>query len=225
MEIDPATISSGPITIVRRGLSFYGDRTTETPALKLDWPANSIVQLGTDAPQIFQYLKEYIDAASIAGAVPASTTAAGIVVEASQAEVNAGTDTKTVSAVSYKLFATPSKILSAILTKLGFAAAPVFSTTTGTTLALTTVASQKVMVWAKGQIAVSTGLDPDITVSLKYNGVAKDSLVYPTSSIHSGGFALQYTETPGAGTHNITVEGSGGGTYSISNVVITVLKL
>lgn len=110
MEIDPATISAGPITIVRRGLSFYGDRTTETAALKLDWGANTIVMFGTDVPQIFQYLKEYIDAAAIAGAVPASTSAAGIVVEGSQAEVDAGTVTKVISAVAYKLFAPLDKI-------------------------------------------------------------------------------------------------------------------
>lgn len=112
MEIDPSTISAGPITIVRRGLSFYGDLTTEDPDKKLDWPSNSIVMFGTDVPQIFQWLKEYIDAAAIAGAVPASTTAAGIVVEASQAEVNAGTPTKTISSVVYKLFAPLDKLLA-----------------------------------------------------------------------------------------------------------------
>ncbi len=108
-EIDPATISTGPITLLRRGLSFYGDLTTETTALKLDWPSNSIVMFGSDVPQIFQWLKEYIDNAAIAGAVPASTVAAGIVVEASQAEVDAGTPTKTILGVPYKLFASPEK--------------------------------------------------------------------------------------------------------------------
>lgn len=112
MEIDPATIGTGPVTILRRGLSFYGDRTTEDADLKLDWPANSIVMLGTDVPQIFQYLKEYIDAAAIAGAVPASTTAAGIVVEASQAEVDARTSTKVVSGTTYKLFTPLDKVRS-----------------------------------------------------------------------------------------------------------------
>lgn len=111
MEIDPATIESSPITILRRGLSFYGDRTTEDTDLKLDWSANeTIVQFGTDVPQIFQYLKEYIDSASIAGAVPASTTAAGILVEASQAETDARTATKVVSAVTYKLFTPLDKV-------------------------------------------------------------------------------------------------------------------
>ena len=118
MEIDPTTISAGPITIVRRGLSYYGDRTTETTALKFDWSANeTIVQLGTDVPQIFQWLKEYIDAASFAGGVPASTTNGGIVVEASQAEVNAFTDTKIISAVAYKLIATPAKLQATTVNK------------------------------------------------------------------------------------------------------------
>lgn len=108
MEIDPSTIENTSITILRRGLSFYGDRTTENESLKLDWSANeTIVQLGTDVPQIFQYLKEYIDAASIAGAVDASTTAKGIVEEATQAEVDARTETGGTGA---KLFATPDKI-------------------------------------------------------------------------------------------------------------------
>ena len=111
MEIDPTTISTGPITIVRRGLSYYGDRTTQTTVNKLDWSANeTIVQLGTDAPQIFQYLKEYIDSASIAGAVPASTSAAGIVVEGTQAQVDAKTATTTISTVVYKNFASLDKI-------------------------------------------------------------------------------------------------------------------
>lgn len=101
MEIDPTTISTGPITIVRRGLSYYGDRTTEVTANKLDWSANeTIVNFGTDAPQLFQYLKEYIDAAAIAGTVPASTTTPGIVERATQAEADAGTGTNG----SYDLF-------------------------------------------------------------------------------------------------------------------------
>lgn len=111
MEIDPTTISSGPITIVRRGLSYYGDRTTEDTDLKLDWSANeTIVQLGTDVPQIFQWLKEYIDSAAAAGAVPASTSAAGIVVEATQAQVDARTPTTTISSTAYKNFAPLDKI-------------------------------------------------------------------------------------------------------------------
>lgn len=51
MEFDPATIASASITIVRRGLDFRGDPNTETTAYKLDWPAGSIVQIGTDIAQ------------------------------------------------------------------------------------------------------------------------------------------------------------------------------
>ncbi|HBP65505.1 MAG TPA: hypothetical protein DD730_14905 [Desulfosporosinus sp.] len=117
MEVDPATISSGPITIVRRGLSYYGDRTTENTDLKLDWSAaGTSVMFGTDVPQIFQYLKEYIDAAAIAGAVPASTTAGGLVIEASQAEIAAGTTTKVGTNGTFKLFPALDKLVAWIAT-------------------------------------------------------------------------------------------------------------
>lgn len=106
MEIDPATISSGPITILRRGLSFYGNLTTETTAYKLDWPTNSIVMFGTDVPQIFQWLKEYIDGIAIAGSPDASTTAKGLAEEATQAEVDAGT----AAGSAARLFQNPSTI-------------------------------------------------------------------------------------------------------------------
>lgn len=107
-EFDPATIASASITITRRGLDFNGDLTTETSNYKLDWSANeTTVQLGTDVPQLFQYLKEYIDAASIAGAVDASESAKGIVEEATDAETAAGTATGGTGA---KLFVSPAKL-------------------------------------------------------------------------------------------------------------------
>lgn len=106
MEIDPSTlIAGGAITINKRGLSFYGDLTTQTTALKLDWPTNSIVMLGTDVSQIFQWLKEYIDGIAIAGAPNASTTAKGLAEEATQAEVDAGT---AAGATGARLFINPS---------------------------------------------------------------------------------------------------------------------
>lgn len=59
VEIDPTTIASASITLLKRGLSFDGDRTTETAALKLDWAAyETIVMFGTDIPQL---LAQYID--------------------------------------------------------------------------------------------------------------------------------------------------------------------
>lgn len=61
MEIDPTTITSAssPITINKRGLLFTGDLTTEVPGNKLTWvKGDTIVELGTDAPQL---LKSFVD--------------------------------------------------------------------------------------------------------------------------------------------------------------------
>ena len=114
-EFDPATIASTDITLSKRGLAFDGDLTTQVTAYKLDWPAGTVVQLGTDVPQFFQWLKEYIDAASIAGAVPASESATGIVEEATDSEVTAGTAT---GGTGSKLFVTPTKLLTWIASYL-----------------------------------------------------------------------------------------------------------
>jgi hypothetical protein len=94
-------------------------------------------------------------------------------------------------------------------------------TTSGVTHALTTTAGQRVIVWAKGY---KDG-DNNATITLKYNGVTKDTLY-----LGNGGgsywsempFALMYTESPAAGTRNITVETTAG---SINNVVIIVMKI
>lgn len=92
------------------------------------------------------------------------------------------------------------------------------TTATGTTLSLTTLAGQKVIVWAKGVFADNNTLD--ISVYLKYNGVTKDTCtmnIPTTGATYKYPFALMYTETPGAGTQNITVETTAD---SIANVVI-----
>lgn len=79
MEIDPTTIASASITILRRGLDFTGDLTTEISANKLSWvKGDTLVDLGTDTPQFWQFLKEYIDGVAIAGSPDASTSTKGI---------------------------------------------------------------------------------------------------------------------------------------------------
>ena len=79
MEINAATIAASDITITRRGLMFDGTLLTEVTANKLPWTkGDTIVDLGSDPPQLWQFLKEYIDAAAIAGGVPATTTVLGI---------------------------------------------------------------------------------------------------------------------------------------------------
>lgn len=94
--------------------------------------------------------------------------------------------------------------------------------TTGVTHSLTTTASQKVIVAAKGVLIATNTV---CTVTLKYGGVTKDTVTVggtgAGASLNSA-FALMYTETPGASTQNITVETSAG---SLSNVVIIVQKI
>lgn len=65
MEFDPATIASASITILKRGLGFGGDMSTETTAYKLDWSANeTTINFGTDVPQLFQYIISQIPGAT-----------------------------------------------------------------------------------------------------------------------------------------------------------------
>lgn len=77
---DPTTIANvNGINFVSRGLQFNEDGTfASVTTNKLTWVKGvTIVQLGTDAPSLFAYLKNYIDAAVIAGGVPASSTTLG----------------------------------------------------------------------------------------------------------------------------------------------------
>ncbi len=93
--------------------------------------------------------------------------------------------------------------------------------TTGATHSLVTTAGQRVIVWAKG-VLVSTSTV--YTVTLKYNGVTKDTITSGGTGAGSNlnsPFALMYTETHGAATQDVTVETTGG---SLSNVVILVQK-
>lgn len=95
-----------------------------------------------------------------------------------------------------------------------------FETTAGATHSLTTVANQRVIVWAKGD---ETDDGAGGTVVLSYNGVQKDVVGIKVGSTQKNPFALMYTEIPGAGTHDITVTETGSTT--LSNVVIMVCKL
>ncbi len=79
MKFDPATIASSEITITLRGLSFDGNLLVEDTARKLSWTkGDTFVDLGTDSPQLWQWLKDYMDALVIAGAPDASTATKGI---------------------------------------------------------------------------------------------------------------------------------------------------
>ncbi len=93
-----------------------------------------------------------------------------------------------------------------------------FETTTGVTHSLTTTVGQTVGVWAKGDLL--SGVTGTIrTLELKYDGVTKDTVTTTDSAAYPQAFALMYTESPTAGTRDITVTTSGG---TMSNVVIMV---
>lgn len=109
---DPATIASGSITILKRGLKFTGDLTTEVTANKLLFvKGDTFVDLCSDTPQLFQWLKEYIDGIAIAGSPNISTTTKGIAEEATTAEIDAGTAT---GATGAELMVNPSLLAASI---------------------------------------------------------------------------------------------------------------
>lgn len=95
---------------------------------------------------------------------------------------------------------------------------PTVETTTGVTHSLTTTAGQKVIVWVKGDLSA---VGATTTLTLKYNSVTKDTSVLDSSS-DTRGFALMYTEIPGAATADITMTTDVG---TLTNVVIIVMKI
>ncbi len=99
IEIDPTTVTSAAaITISKRGLGYDGTQSANTET-KYNWSAfDTYVELGSDTPQMLQYLKDYIDGIAIASAPDASLTAKGIVEVATQAEVDSGDDTGSTTA-------------------------------------------------------------------------------------------------------------------------------
>ena len=68
IEIDPTTIASSSITVNKRGLKFTGDLTTEVTANKLSWVKNAtIVELGSNPPQLLKHYVDTIAAQTISG--------------------------------------------------------------------------------------------------------------------------------------------------------------
>lgn len=90
------------------------------------------------------------------------------------------------------------------------------------TLSVTTTAGQRIICWAKGDLASSGSVA--VTVTIKYNTTVKDTITIDQSDNGGVGWTVpftgMYSEVPGAGTQNITINTSGG---SINNPVIMVL--
>lgn len=93
------------------------------------------------------------------------------------------------------------------------------------TYSLTTIANEQVIVFAKGYNVGDNNTAH--TVSLKYNGVTKDSVSCRyTDALDTDAFSLMYTETPGAATHDITVDTTRTANgASVASVVMIIIKI
>lgn len=155
MEIDPSTIASGSITINKRGLDFNGDLTTEVTANKLLWvKGDTIVSFGTNPPQLYQYLKEYIDGIAIAGSPNASTIAKGLVEEATQAEVRART---AAGGTSARLAVNPSTLPNVLISD--------YVADTGTADAYLIAPSPAIVAYVTGQVFTFKATNANTTTS------------------------------------------------------------
>lgn len=99
--------SDGSCTLdtgITRGVIAKSPYTTAGTGLS--HAAGSVVVFG-DNPQVYQYLVDYINAVSIAGAPPASTTVEGLVEEATDTEIDADTE---LGATTVPLFVNPAKL-------------------------------------------------------------------------------------------------------------------
>lgn len=168
MEIDPSTIASGSITINKRGLQFDGDLTTEVTANKLLWvKGDTIISFGTNPPQIYQYLKEYIDGVAISGAPNASTTLQGLVEEATQAEVRARTAAGSLS----RLFVNPSTLPNVLIQDY-------VASDTGTADAYAIAPTPAIVAYVAGQrFTFKAANDNTGTSTLAVNGLASPKTI------------------------------------------------
>lgn len=91
-------------------------------------------------------------------------------------------------------------------------------TANASTLSMTTGASSKVIVWAKGSCNPASGTQ---TMALNYNAVQKDSVQMAPGGVVTP-FALMYTETPGAGTQNITVTATSGTLATVMIIAVII---
>lgn len=157
--------------------------------------------------------KKYVDDVAISGSPDASTTVKGIVEEATQSETENGTATGGTGA---RLFVNPSQLNAFLLANM------TVEITDGTTHSLTTTANERVIVFAIGNTTQASAQGS--TVELKYNGVTKNSVKVGNTSVSNSlslAFTTMYSETPGAGTADITVTANN----SIENVRIMVIKI
>ncbi len=68
IELDESTIASASITVLKRGLQFDGNLTTQVTANKLTWVKNeTLVELGTNVPQLLNHMVQIVGDQTLAG--------------------------------------------------------------------------------------------------------------------------------------------------------------
>lgn len=154
MQIDPTTIANSSITIIKRGLDFYGG-STEISANKLTWVKNdTIVELGSNPPQMYKAILDYIDTIAIAGAPTASTILQGLVQIPTQAQVLSKTATGSTGA---SLAVTPALLPSTLLSD--------YKVDTGTANAYAIAPSPAITAYTVGQQFSFKALNANTTAS------------------------------------------------------------
>lgn len=97
------------------------------------------------------------------------------------------------------------------------------SSVAGSNLSLTTVANDRVTVWAKGTV---TGSATSGSVALIYNGITKDAATIKNGEAADEiSFALMYSEVPGAATANVVTSIVATGALIINNPKIIIERI
>ena len=99
----------------------------------------------------------------------------------------------------------------------------VVSSVAASILSLVTVASDQVIVWAKGTI---TGSASSGSVALIYDGVTKDAMaIKQAAADDQTAYSLMYSEAPGAATANVVTSIIATGALTITNPKIIIQKI
>jgi hypothetical protein len=153
--------------------------------------------------------KAYIDTTVAAGVPIANETTTGAGRKATSAQIAAGFASTTPYFIPSSLASSTASSTSIVVvtrTDTGKIDNTFlkdnFTTATTTTLSVTTLANQRIIVWAKGWCNDSSAG----VATLTYNVTEKDRVeLSPSTSGNKSPFSLMYTEIPGAGTQNITL--------------------
>lgn len=203
MQIDPTTIANSTITIVKRGLDFYGG-TSETAANKLTWIKNdTIVELGSNPPQMYKAITDYIDSIAIAGAPNASAILQGLSQLATSTQINAGTATGSTGA---PLVVTPDQLALSNYNNLPTASGLAFlNGTTGMVLPFI------------GSVAPTGFVLADGT---SYTTAAQTNLALVTKGLHGLGSLVTFTAA--ANVITATSHGLSNGTIIFVQTTVTL---